>query len=497
MTQKKEELKLDDSVKVNSKGEAILGKLTGPVADVVNPTRNGRKYSDSLWRKVFQDPIVKEYFEAGGLLGELNHPEDRLETDLTQVAVCMPEPPKEGKDGKLYATLDILDTPNGRILYTLAKYGYKLGISSRGNGETYEDIDGTETVDEDTYKLEAWDVVLLPAVKAARLSLVNESYNVNSKSLKEALNESISNAVTEEEKRIMEATISRLHLFDEVEKKDLAVNDVKAKIVKQLQESLKENTKLENQIIELQEKLSVCYAKEAKYEESLDNYKLKIKELNESIKKDNDLNKTIKSLNEQITNRDKIIKDNEIKLKENDRSKQIQKSLKESLLETQTQLEKSSSQNTLLKEEINNLKESNIKEQKILKENIENLKQDLNIKSKEYLNKLSQANSLTEKYKKIANSAVNKYIDSQALRLGVNSDIIKNKLPENYSFNDIDKLCEDLSGYNLRINDLPFDVNDKLQIKINKTKNLLNNNNIDTSNDIDDLTLQLFKGITD
>lgn len=48
MTQKKEELKLDDSVKVNSKGEAILGKLTGPVADVVNPTRNGRKYSDSL-----------------------------------------------------------------------------------------------------------------------------------------------------------------------------------------------------------------------------------------------------------------------------------------------------------------------------------------------------------------------------------------------------------------------------------------------------------------
>lgn len=155
MTQKKEELKLDDSVKVNSKGEAILGKLTGPVADVVNPTRNGRKYSDSLWKKVFQDPIVKEYFEAGGLLGELNHPEDRLETDLTQVAVCMPEPPKEGKDGKLYATLDILDTPNGRILYTLAKYGYKLGISSRGNGETYDAGDGTEIVDEDTYKLEA------------------------------------------------------------------------------------------------------------------------------------------------------------------------------------------------------------------------------------------------------------------------------------------------------------------------------------------------------
>ena len=45
---KKEELKLDDTVKQNSKGEAILGRLYGTVADVVHPTRNGRKYDDAL-----------------------------------------------------------------------------------------------------------------------------------------------------------------------------------------------------------------------------------------------------------------------------------------------------------------------------------------------------------------------------------------------------------------------------------------------------------------
>ena len=45
---KKEELILDDSVKQNAKGEVILGRLYGTVADVVNPTRNGRKYDDSL-----------------------------------------------------------------------------------------------------------------------------------------------------------------------------------------------------------------------------------------------------------------------------------------------------------------------------------------------------------------------------------------------------------------------------------------------------------------
>lgn len=45
---RKEELQFDDSIKLNKKGEVILGKLQGPVADIVNPTRNGRKYSEEL-----------------------------------------------------------------------------------------------------------------------------------------------------------------------------------------------------------------------------------------------------------------------------------------------------------------------------------------------------------------------------------------------------------------------------------------------------------------
>ena len=38
----------------------ILGVLEGPVADIINPTRNGRKYSEALWEKVFNSDIVKE-----------------------------------------------------------------------------------------------------------------------------------------------------------------------------------------------------------------------------------------------------------------------------------------------------------------------------------------------------------------------------------------------------------------------------------------------------
>ena len=169
---RREELELNDTVKKNSKGEAILGQLTGPCADFILPTRNGRGYSEDLWAKVFDSEIINEYFEAGGILGELNHPADRSETDLEKVAVCMPQKPSKDSNGHLVATFDILDTPNGRIVYTLAKYGYKLGVSSRGDGETYDDIDGNEQVDADTYQLQAFDIVLLPAVKAARIKMV-------------------------------------------------------------------------------------------------------------------------------------------------------------------------------------------------------------------------------------------------------------------------------------------------------------------------------------
>lgn len=45
---KNEALKLDDTVKINDRGQTILGTLEGPCADFINPTRNGRVYDQSL-----------------------------------------------------------------------------------------------------------------------------------------------------------------------------------------------------------------------------------------------------------------------------------------------------------------------------------------------------------------------------------------------------------------------------------------------------------------
>lgn len=461
MKDKNEELKYNNSVTTNKKGEAILGQLYGTVADVVNPTRNGRKYDDALWEKVFEDPIVNEYFEAGGLLGELNHPADREETDLTQVAVCMPEKPVKNKDGQLVATLDILDTPNGRIVATLAKYGYKLGISSRGSGDLYTDIDGTEHVDESTYKLEAWDIVLLPAVKSARLKMVESLQN--GKTFKQAINEELDRA-TADEKAIMQETLNKLNLEYKsekiVDKQNIAANDDGARIVKELQESLLAKEKAEAQVIELQEKLSVCYAKEAKYEEDIGKYKTTIRNLSESASKVKALQTKIENLNEELNQKDLAIKSEQDKfnvmLKKQRAGIERQSSLTESISEKTNQLKEKDLRLKRLQEQFNVSKQES--EQKInsLNESLAEIKKNLTIKTTEYNNKLSNANKLIEQYRATAKTAVNKYIDSQALRLGINSNEIKNKLPENYSFNDIDSICESLSKFNLAVSNLPL-----------------------------------------
>ena len=496
---KVEELKLDDKLTTNTdkQGRGILGKLYGVVADVVNPTRNGRKYSDQLWEKVFNNPIVNEYFESGGLLGELNHPEDRLETDLEKIAVCMPEKPKKDKDGHLVATLDILDTPNGRIAYTLAKYGYKLGISSRGDGETYTDMDGNECVNEDTYRLEAWDLVLLPAVKSARLKMVESLQN--GKTLTEALDEQLKRS-NDDEKRIMEKTLSDLNIKYNHEsvidkKDDIAADDIGATVVKDLQEALIARQKSEAQVTELQEKLSVCYTKEAKYEEDIAKYKTAIRNLSESACNAKALQTKLNALNEDLNKKDEIIKSqqSEIEALTNKQIKvdESRHSLQESLSKRRDELKEAKDTINSLNESIKTERLNSENKIKSLNEDIATLKKDLKIKSTEYNNKLASTNTLIEKYKNTAQTAINKYINLQALKLGVKAEEIKNKLPSNYSFNDIDTICEQLSDFNLRLSDLPFDFNKQQKIVVkNVNENYLQKKDNDYD-EVDDSLLAL------
>lgn len=181
----------------------ILGRLWGPIATSKEKTRNGRGYNAQLWDKALKDEIFREKVANKSLFLELGHPVDREETDMSVVCACIPELPKV-IDGDLYAYVDILDTKQGKILKTLCDYGFIPGISSRGSG----DIMDNDEVDPETFFLETWDIVQLPAVKKARLTMC-ESLN-NKRTLKKALKESFEQMSDEE----LEEAKAALERFD-------------------------------------------------------------------------------------------------------------------------------------------------------------------------------------------------------------------------------------------------------------------------------------------
>ena len=116
----------------------------------------------------------------------------------------------------------------------------------------------------------------------------------------------------------------------------------------------------------------------------------------------------------------------------------------------------------------------NIEKEKIntLNESLEESKKNLALKSKEYSSKLFKSNQLTEHYKKIAQTSINRYIESKAKNLGVSANTIKSKLNESYTFDDIDRVCEDLQGYQLTASKLPFNLQKENNVRVKVTESI-------------------------
>lgn len=516
----------------------ILGRLVGIIADFKNSTRNGRKYTEELWDKTFNDPIVKEKIENRCLFGELGHPADRQEVDMEKICICLAEMPKKGNDGKLYGVFDILDTPNGRILKTLCDYGCNIGVSSRGGGDTYEDYNGEETVEPGSYELECWDCVLLPAVKSARPTYVTESLNTSNKTLKKALQEAMDRS-TEDEQQVMKNTLNELNINYSTEEEensssvdnidvttdDEAAEDIGANIIEELQHALQRQRELEEQVKTLQESLSVCYTKESRYSARLTNANSKVaaqetenKLLKEQVEALTSENQTLTEGNEQLGVKVRLLTESlKDTKKTNDELTASLSGYRESYSAMQKKLEESKSKKTTLDESLNSktakvkelteaysqLKESSDKKlqealtvkneleakNNKLVEELQEAKKDSQIIKSQSNAKLEKAQQLVEKYKSVAKTAVDKYIATQATRIGVAPSDIKSRLTESYSFKDIDKAVEDVQQYKLNINSLPFSTMSEkksVKMKIRESKEPLLDIRDKTSYNFDD-----------
>jgi hypothetical protein len=151
------------------------GKLivNGVLQRAESKNHNGRVYPRNVLMreaKKYSDSFIREK----RALGELDHPDSSV-VNLNNVSHNVLGMDWNGND--LVGKVEVLDTPNGKILKELFKAGIKLGISSRGMGSVKEIMgEGEDTLEvQPDFELIAFDFVSNPSTQGAFMSPVNES----------------------------------------------------------------------------------------------------------------------------------------------------------------------------------------------------------------------------------------------------------------------------------------------------------------------------------
>ena len=148
--------------------EGVFTQCSTPDHKIIN--RNGRLYMESecLRHLGYLRDMIKE--NGGRILGELDHPEGRFEVSMKEASHMITDLWYDQKTNCIMGRLEVLDTPNGKILKSLIDAGYPLYVSSRAAG----DVD-PKTKEVEIAQIFTYDVVCTPGFKEARLERVNES----------------------------------------------------------------------------------------------------------------------------------------------------------------------------------------------------------------------------------------------------------------------------------------------------------------------------------
>ena len=153
----------------NFEGPILCSFKAVPIAFYEVPTLNMMVFSRALWERLLKNDYLKKTMEEGSHWGEGKHA-DRDEVWLSESA-CRVNRFWIASNNFVLGDVDILNTPNGRPAYTLAKIG-KIGISSRGFGVLRDRGDGLKDVVPEDYTHVCWDLVSFPAVPDASMTLI-------------------------------------------------------------------------------------------------------------------------------------------------------------------------------------------------------------------------------------------------------------------------------------------------------------------------------------
>lgn len=137
--------------------------------------QNGRIYPRAILEREVRN--YQKFIKENRALGECDHPDSSV-VELKKVSHIIREAWMEGDI--CYGTVELLETPMGKILQSLVESGVTLGISSRGVGSTKRDGDA-QVVQED-FQLICWDFVAEPSTPGA--FMMAEGKNITQNDLK-------------------------------------------------------------------------------------------------------------------------------------------------------------------------------------------------------------------------------------------------------------------------------------------------------------------------
>ena len=132
--------------------------------------QNGRVYPKDILKREVTKYMGREVKENRAY-GELAHPESSV-VELKNTSHIVRDVYWRGDD--VMGTVEILNTPTGKILQEIINAKCTVGISSRGMGSVKQiSEDGTVAVEQD-FELICWDFVSNPSTHGAFMSPRNE-----------------------------------------------------------------------------------------------------------------------------------------------------------------------------------------------------------------------------------------------------------------------------------------------------------------------------------
>jgi len=139
-------------------GQPLMMKGILQKAETLN--QNGRVYPRAILEREIRN--YQKFIKENRALGELDHPDSSV-VELKNASHTIREAYME--NDIVYGTVEILNTPSGKILQSLVESGITLGISSRGVGSTTSK--GDMQIVQDDFQLICWDFVSEPSTPGA------------------------------------------------------------------------------------------------------------------------------------------------------------------------------------------------------------------------------------------------------------------------------------------------------------------------------------------